>query len=253
MKKRIFFGVVLIILLGICNYGNSEAAAKYVSSVAWDTPKKIGNAIFVAKRQKVGTEYMSKIVMKKNGKNKVLVSKVNAAFVTNGSVLYYSKHEKKISDYTWDNAIYSYSISSGKSKKVTSGKNYTVSGCSGTYLYCGINNEADGIDLYAFNLKSKKKKHMTDVVGRVVVSNEKVLTTTNTGDSGNYPIYVFNLDGSGKKKIANGGYATIKNGKVYYSRFNEKIGKFKMYCCSLKGKNKKPVTGWLDTIPSKYL
>lgn len=254
MKRKVFLGVIaLFIIFGIHKFTVSEAAEKYVSSVAWDVPQKAGGATFVAKRQKVGSEYFSKIIMKKNGKSKILVSKVDAAFVTNGSILYYSKNTKKINDYTWNMTIYSYHIQSGKSVKVVSGRNYMVAGCSGKYLYCGCNNEADGIELYAVHLKTKKKKYMADVVGSVTVFDGKVLTTTNSGAAGNDPMYLFREDGSGKKKLADGNLASVKNGKIYYYKYNVETWKIKVYSCSYNGKNKKVLTGWLDAVPAKYL
>lgn len=244
---------MLFAIFGMCEYTVSKAAEKYVSSVAWDVPQKVGGTTFVAKRQKVGSEYFSKIIMKKNGKSKILVSKVDGAFVTNGSILYYSKYTKKINDYDWNMAIYSYHIQSGKNVKVVSGRNYTVAGCSGKYLYCGCDNEADGIELYAVDLKTKKKKYMMDVAGGVTVLGGRVLVTMNSGAAGNFPMYLFYEDGSGKKKLADGNLASVKNGKIYYYKYNVKNWKIKVYSCSYNGKNKKVLTGWLDEIPEKYL
>lgn len=254
MKKKIFWSLlVFTLLLGLQIPKPLEAASKYVSSVAWDTPKTVNGATFVAKQHKVGSRYLSKIIWTKNGKSTTILSGVEAAFVTNGKVLYYSKPTKKLSAYSWRETIYCYNIKSKKSKKIISGTDYTVCGCSGTYLYCGNDNGADGVNLYAVNIKTKKKKHMVNAVGSVAVSNGKVVTTTNSGAIGNYPIYVFNSNGSRKKKIADGCHATIKNGKIYFVRYNYASGKVRVYRCSLKGKNKKAVTGWCSSIPSKYL
>ena len=94
---------------------------------------------------------------------------------------------------------------------------------------------------------------MVNYVGSVIVSKGKVMTTTISGDANNNPICVFDLNGSGKKKVAEGCSAVIKKGKIYYVKINLKTRKCKVYQCSLKGKNKKAVTGWLNRVPSKYL
>ena len=254
MKKKILWCLlVLMFIVGVQISMPSEAAEQYVSSVAWDTPQKVKGATFVAKRHKVGSRYLSKIVMKKNGRSTTILSGIEAAFVTNGKVLYYSKQTKQIDSYSWKNTVYCYDIKSKKSKKITSGTNYTVRGCSGAYLYYGQDNWGDGVNLYAINIKTKKKKHMVNYVGSVIVSKGKVMTTTNSGDANNNPICVFDLNGSGKKKVAEGRSAVIKKGKIYYVKINLKTRKCKVYQCSLKGKNKKAVTGWLNRVPSKYL
>lgn len=254
MKKTILCSLLAVtLLMGLCVSVSVEAADKYVSSVAWDTPRKANGSTFVAKQHQVGSRYLSKIIRKKNGKSTTLVSGVDAAFVTNGKVLYYSKPTKQINDYSWKNTIYCYDIKTKKSRKIVSGTDYTVRGCSGKYLYCGKDMEADGVKLYAVNVKTKKKKHMVDCVRDVTIYKGKVLTTTNTGAVDNLPIHVFDLNGSGKKKIADGCNAVIKSGKVYYTRYSMKTNKFRVYRCSLNGKNKKAVTGWLDRVPSKYL
>lgn len=253
MMKKIFCGLMAaVILTGLQAPVPVKAAGKFVSSEAWDSPIKVKGVVFTAKRHQAGPGY-TKIIREKDGKSTTILSGVQAAFVTNGEVLFYSKPVEQINSFSWKNTVYCYNIKSKKSRKFVSGRDFVVQGCSGTYLYCGNDNGADGVNLYAVNVKTKKKKHMVDVVGKVKVSNGKVLTTTNSGALGNYPIHVFNTNGSGKKKIADGCFATIKKGKVYYTRWNMKTNKFKVYRCSLKGSNKKAVTKWLSHTPSKYL
>lgn len=252
MMKKVFCGLMAaVLLIGLQAPVPVEAAGKFVSSEAWNSPVKVKGAVFTAERYPAGPGY-SKIIRKKDGKSTTILSGVQSEFATDGDVLFYSKPVKQINSFSWKNTVYCYNIKSKKSRKIVSGRDFVVQGCSGRYLYCGNNNYADGVNLYAVNVKTKKKKHMVDVVGKVVVSNGKVLTTTNSGAVGNYPIHVFNLNGSGKKKIADGCHATIKKGKVYYSRWNMKTNKFKVYRCSLKGSGKKAVTKWLSRTPSKY-
>lgn len=215
-------------------------------------PIKVKGVSFTAKRNS-GSRNIYRIVREKNGKSTTILSGVEAAFVTNGDILYYSKPIRRIDDYTWQNTIYCYNTKTKKSKKIVSGANFGIRECSGKYLYCGNEIMAAGVNLYAVNVKTKKKNHMVHAVGTIKIANGKVLTTTNAGSIGNDPIHVFNLNGSGKKKIADGCHATIKKGKIYYARWSMKRNKVKVYCCSLKGNHKKAVTKWLKRIPSKYM
>lgn len=253
LKKLNLIGLLTIVLLTIISTPQiSKAASKYVSNVAIDTKQKVGNVTFVSKQYKVGSSYYCKIIMKKGGKSKTIDKKTTAAFVTNGKILYYAKEGKLIDEYRHKNTIYKYTVKTGKKQKLVTGTDYTVLGCSGTYLYCGTNNGADGVDLYALNIKTKKKKHMIDVVGNVFVSGSRVVTSTNTGDVGNYPIHSFKLNGTGKKKIVDGILLKAKKGKIYYCKVNEATWKYKVYSCSMTGKSKKALTGWVSEIPAKY-
>lgn len=253
MKKKILLLICFMIscLSGITSL-KAEAAEKYVRNRAVNTVQSVNGVKFVARQYKSGSSYYYKIIMKKGNKSKTIAKKTTSDFVTNGKVLYYVKVGSRISDYQYRNTIYQYNIKTGKHTKIISGTEYTVCGCSGTYLYCGVDNWADGVELYALNLKTKKKKHMVDVVGGVYVYGNRVVTSTNTGDVGNYPIYSFNLNGSGKKKLDNGGVLKVEKGKVYYYRLSQDTMKYKIYTCSLTGKKKKAVTGWVKEIPSKY-
>lgn len=190
--------------------------------------------------------------MKKNGKSITILKKTTAAFVTNGKDLYYAKQGKKIDEYQYKNTIYKYNIKTKKNTKIVSGTEYTVMGCTGKYLYCGTEQYADGIKLYAFNLKTKKKKYMTNYVGSIFISGNRVITSQNTGAPANLPMYSFKLNGTGKIKIGEGGVLKVQNNRVYYSIVNDRCDKFKIYTCSLTGKNKKAITDWMDTIPSEY-
>jgi hypothetical protein len=189
--------------------------------------------------------------MKKNGTKKTISTKGSGSFVAKGNILYYVQKGRAIDEDRFYNTVYKYNIKTGKSEKIVSGVDYVVCGFSRDYLYFGVENVED-IDLYALNLKTKKKKHMSGAVGPVYVSKNKVITGTNSGDAGNYPIYSFNLDGTGKKKILSGSLLSVKNEKIIYCRVNEKTWKYKVYTCSISGKNKKALTGWSERIPDKY-
>lgn len=145
-----------------------------------------------------------------------------------------------------------YDIKTGKYTKIYPGKSYVVSGCSGRYLYCGIDMEADGIKLYAYDLKKKRKKYMTSVVANVLVDGNHVVASTISGVPSNDPINVFKLDGSGKKKVCDGNLLKFENNKIYYYVVRESDWKYKVYTCKYNGKQKKAITGWGKKIPKKY-
>lgn len=260
MKKvRLLVTMILTVLVAVSVPQFSSAASKYVYVCGIGSDgigkKKVGDITFIVKQYQKDSSYYYKIIMKKNGKTKTIEKKMDTSFVTNGEILYYAKEGKKNEDYESMNTIYKYIVKTGKKEKIAAGINYTVCGCSGKYLYCGTNNGADGVDLYAVNVKTKKKKHMTDVVGGVYVSGNRVVTSTNSGDVGNYPIYSFKLNGSHKKKITDGILLSVKKKKIYYGKVkSDGKEKFKVYSCSLTGKNKKALTGWIDwdKVPKEY-
>lgn len=252
MKKVIGALLILALLFSLQPITNVQAATKYVSSSAWDNPVKVGKTTFEAKQQKVGSVYLSKITMKKNGKKKTILSKVEATFITNGSVLYYVRPSKITNKLNITRTIYCLNLKTGKSKKIAAGKRYDIMACNGTYLYMGANYEDAGIKLYALNLKTKKQKHMVDGVGSLYFLGSRVITYYNASDVDNYPIYSFKTNGYGKTKIADAILLSVKNGKIYYAKYSLKSNKYKVYSFSNTGKNKKALTGWSKTIPSKY-
>lgn len=252
MKKVVGCALVLVLLFCLQPITEVQAATKYVSSFEWNKPVKVGGVTFEAKRQKVGTVDMSRITMKRNGKKKTILSKVEVAFATNGSELYYTRPKKITNDDEVTRTIYCMNLKTGKSKKVAKGKRYEIVACSGTYLYIGSDNIDMGINLYALNPKTKKQKHMADWVRGIYFSSSRVITSTAAGDVDNYPIYSFKTDGSGKIKIVDAVFLSVKKGKIYYAKYNLKTDKYKVYSCSNTGKSKKALTGWSKTISSKY-
>lgn len=235
-----------------------EASDIYISSYDADESMsvKTKNAIFTLKlsQNENGSGSRRDIEIEKEGTREVIISDIYGDFVTNGKNIYYTKHTKPIDDYSWKNTICCYDIKSGKKTKIISGTDYCVMGCSGKYLYYGaeIDYGIEGVSLYAFNVKTKKKKHLTDFVSNITVSNGKILTNPFSGELWNFPIYVFNSDGSGKKRIDDGCAGTIKNGKIYYYKADVKNNKYRLYKCSLTGKNKTALTGWTNEIPKMF-
>ena len=50
-----------------------------------------------------------------------------------------------------------------------------------------------------------------------------------------------------------GGVLKVQDGSIYYFKVNTSNWKFKVYMCSLTGKNKTVLTDWVDEIPAEYL
>ena len=101
-------------------------------------------------------------------------------------------------------------------------------------------------------MKTKSKRYMRGGVGSIEWKNNTVVTTTNSGDVGNYDIVLFNRDGKSKRRLAHAVTATIKGNYIYYIVVSYKSFKYKVFRTNLKGKKKKAVTKWLSKIPSKY-
>lgn len=228
-------------------------AATYKANQAVDTTMTFKNLSFVARQYRVGYDYQYKLLMTKNGKTSTIATRTTCAFVSNGSVLYYVKRGKSpTQDYSFKNTIYRYLVKTGKKTRLASGKDYTVVQASKNYLYMGNDENADGVRLYAYNLKTKKKRFMRSTAGKVCVGKTRVAADTNSGAVGNYPIYTFTLSGTGRIRIANGILLKAKGNQVYYYRY-QNSGKFRVYRCDWKGKHKKAVTGWVNEIPAEYL
>lgn len=266
MKKITFFNlsiysleiILMILFMCIQNVYTLRAANVYVSNRAVDEPVNIGGLTFLSRSYQSDSGCMYKIIMKKKGKAAAIAKNTDGTFVTDGKQLYYSQRGELVNrdGYQFQNTIYRYDVESGKCTKIITGINYTVCNCSGKYLYFGTNNEADGIDLYVLNTKTNKKRHMADVVGRVRISDKRVVTDTNTGAIGNDPIYTFKLNGFEKKKIADGMLLSVKDGKIFYCIWDEKTyDKCKVYQCTVTGMNKKELTGWITQmhIPAEYM
>ena len=92
-------------------------------------------------------------ISKSTGETTSLVKKVTSEkVVTNGKQLYYSKNVNN------KGVVYRLDISTGKSKKVISGKGYVLLGGTDKELYIGVSSAKNksGYDKYTYNLKAKK-------------------------------------------------------------------------------------------------
>ena len=260
MRKRInWFGAAVLVLLGILlPSGGAEAAAKYYASRAADYPMEVNGAVYEAEQKKFDDGYFAQITRTKDGKKTVLVPKADFAYVTNDVYLYYAKPGKVVNDPDFGtshkNTIYRLTIKTGGKKKIVSGLRTIPAHAVGNYLFYGRDDYADGITLYSYDVKKKKKTFMVDVVGAVKLGTNRVITDTNTGDVDNYPIYSFNFNGSDKRKITEGVLLKVSGKKMYFAKvkFVNGYERYRVYSCNLLGRGKTARTGWVKQIPKKY-
>jgi hypothetical protein len=188
--------------------------------------------------------YVGKLVRSENGSKEIIAKSVLHKLVTNKAVMYYTVCGKK------KNTIYEYSIKTGKSKKILSKKCVGVFGRSGKYLYYGIYNDlydyGNGLDMYAYNLKSKKSTHMKDHMGTMMYSGGKVLLMADKTDTSNSKVYLFNSNGKNGKKLVSALDSYIIKKHVYciVCRYKKYSMQSKVVQYSLKGNNKKTVVNW---------
>lgn len=187
---------------------------------------------------------------------RTLVNNVEMEGLTNGEFVIYSKkgfverendHAPKIDTF---NKIYAMNLKTGKRKLITSGWGFIPIACKGKYLYAGCDDAMSGVKLYSVDIATKRKVFMRDNADRSNLSfgNGRVLVSNHRNDPDNYPIYIFNENGKGGKKIANGMEGIIKDGMVYYAtiRFTEEGEQYKTYRCDFEGNQREDVTGWGD-------
>lgn len=243
MKTRIRFVSMCMVLCLLCGMAGGIGMPRSAEgkSSGFRTSYKnmsVGGARFIVKGDR-------KIIMQKNGRSVTVARKPHLPYSTNGRVLYYTQYNS----YE-DTKIIKVDLKTLKTTVIERGQSLAMKGVNGNYMYMGNDMEADGVDLYALNLKTHRKQFMRGVVGSVVFKKNTVLTTTNTGDVGNYPIVIFSKDGRNKKKIADGVTGSIRGGHIYYIRYGS--GKFKVFRTDLRGNNKTAVSGWLSEFPTKY-
>ncbi len=242
----------MFFILAFASINVSDISANYSSNQVVDRKVTVNGVSVISKQYKVGNDYRYKIIISKNGKAIEAIKNTRAEFTTDGKILYYLKRGKSVNTWQHRYIIYRYSISTQKEKRLLSGIEYTVMGCSGRYLYYGRDNEADGVDVYALDTKNGKKKRMIDGVGQLYVSGGRAITEMNTGAVGNVPIHSFCLNGSREKKIVDGILLKAQKGKITYAKVSEKTWKYKIYECTVDGEERNALTGWLDRIPDSY-
>lgn len=85
-------------------------------------------------------------------------------------------------------------------------------------------------------------------ISNVLIANGKVICGCEDGEFTNPSIYMFNADGSNRKKIGKGYGTFIYKKHIYWEQIkgspDEPI--YYRYCrCNVNGKNKKAVTKWI--------
>lgn len=172
------------------------------------------------------------------------------SYVTNGKTMYYVKAGRRTQTLSTGGTVHRGSVyrcnaTTGKSKKVASGKFDGVKGALGKYVYAVVNNEPEYTKLYAINAKTGKKRLMVKTcIATVQYKGKHVLTTPNYGSLDNYPVYLFKANGSGKKKVAVGCGGKLTKKYVYYVKYSYSKSKYRAYRYSIKSGKKKAVTGW---------
>lgn len=251
---------VVALAIVFCAFAQPQdaQAASYKANMGTGAKLKVGGSAFeTISYQDSRGWYVCKIVMTKGGSEKTLAYGTESEFVTNGKYLFYSKVTGLADSaaYEYKTTIYRMKISDGTEKKLVSGANWVARASSGTWLYCGKNYGADGVNLYALNVKTKKKRHMVNHTGTVIYKSGHVVTRANTGDLSNAPMHVFKKNGTGKKKIAEGLGISIRGKKINYVRckYVSTGVRFKAYSCTFKVKKKKALTGWIKKYPAKYV
>lgn len=186
------------------------------------------------------------IMMREKGKKKVLIEGVERGVITNGKYLYYTKYENR------KFYMYCMKLSTQKSKKIfCSTKQYEPYDKHGHYLYYSLpvwQTEDRGSTVYVYDLKTKKRRHLADGIGRFVNDSKRIFLLGITGDESEVPIYCSKMDGSYKKRIGKGIDCFIYRNHIYWVKMKY-IGSEKYYRlkgCDMNYKNKKYFTKWIN-------
>ena len=227
MKKttwKLLLGIFAIALLCIIKAPNAEAASYVGSHSSYNNTVKVGKIKVTSTNYDYDKGYCT-LVVKKNNKKILTLKQVRPEFVTNGSLLYYSKVTKPYpqTEYTDLNAtcttkLYRYSFSSKKQKLIMKGQGLVPLYCSGKYLHYAKTTYLGDYKVYARNLKTNKSKYMAQGIDRVMPCGDRIICTSFATDVSNNSVYSFKTNGTGKKKIATGFSVKVKKGYVYYSR-----------------------------------
>lgn len=227
------------------------------------TASMMNSAVFNGKRYQLesysyygSTAY--RITESKGGSAKTLATDVKYRFITNGHYMFYSKnlrskqYVKDIGTSLDKYALYQLDLVTGKSVRLATGPELTPFDCSGSVLYYGPYKSLYGADLYAMNLKTKKKTLMVSGVRDATYSNGYVITAPHHNVGINLPVYSFKANGKGKKKIATAMEVRVIKKRVYYividnSGKHPYPNSYRKYSCTLRGKGKKAMTSW-DTF-----
>ena len=237
-----------------------KAQVAYKSTRAWDSPVTIGKKKFYTERiQTWSGRYTSRVVKEEAGIRTVIATDTGASILTNGRYLFYSSYVGETYDSYGEKlnkyALYRRDLKTGKETKIAVDAELAARACSGTYLYISITRAFPyDTDLYALNLKTKKKRFMTHNVGQVAYKSGRVITKGISGDASNTPLCTYSKNGTGKKTITKALSFALKGNKIYYTvvKYSSGSVSYRTYTCSLAGKSKKAITGWEAAYPSRF-
>lgn len=248
MKKGIITAALLTIVLTCASMVTVNAAKKEYKaceSFKLNNGKKyqIANLNCVTKQGTTFSVYDLK-VRSKNGDWKTIERNVLHLLVTDKHNLYYAKVSKN------KNTIYKMNLKTHSKKKVLSGKRIGVFGCSGKYLYYGkYHPQYDtgyGVNMYAYNLKTKKSTLIAKYMGWLTYHKGYLLLQAAHTDADNSPTYVAKANGTGVKKITSSIESRVKGNFIYCTicRYGSNGMEVRVVKYSMKGKKIKTVVPW---------
>ena len=226
----------------------------FESCCATDYLFHAGDADFKGEQYQKDGKYLVRIIMSKDGTDTIIADECSSSFVTDGKTLYYSAEGAETENDMTINTLYEMDLETKKQRTLTSGTNYVPVQRYGDYLYFGMDEYADGIDLQVMNLNTLETKKITDGIAYDIdMQDGKVLASTNAGDVDNYPIYIFNMDGEGLQEVAQGTHGQLSGGYVYYVQTSDFGAQYRVMRCDYFGQNDESMTEWSTEYPTEYL
>lgn len=245
MKKRIHLTLAFFLALSLSacssskksqsSQGNQEPVQTYISNIYHQIKDKA--FAFDTISYKIQTSDETSSFLQINGDQEtVLFEGQKLQVITNGTTIFYSKVADDAKSDSSKRALYQYELASSRETLLKEGKNLVPLDRSGNNLYYASKSK-DHLDVSVYHLDSDEEKHLVDGVDQLKIQGTKILAYST---SANKPIYLFNTDGTGKKKLADGIKATIVGSTVYYMQTNSAHTAYTVYKCTLDGtKNKR--------------
>ncbi|BBF43038.1 hypothetical protein lbkm_1724 [Lachnospiraceae bacterium KM106-2] len=225
MKRELKIIVLsLTLLLGLCSLNVSTAQAAKVKTDKFY--QKIGNT---EKAQKFKNRtfvscYVNKkgyqLLISQRGKKQIFITSMEKYMYTNGRYLVYATDFEARGKET--NIVYRMDMNTGRKTQLMKGTKLTVRGAYGNYIYYGTDQDTQGIDMYAYDLKKKTSRHMVAGSEEVkAVTDQMVVVTHHANDVDNYMAYRFKPNGTAKKKLFKAQEIYVKNGFIYWTSIDD--------------------------------
>lgn len=204
-----------------------------------------------------GTDGAASLSLARGGKEEEISARTTGEVVTNGIYLYFAEYtdaERERAD------IFRYNIRSGQRRRLLEDQEKPVLlGAIGDFLYVGLPSEfGKCLGLYVLNIKTGSyERVLGDCDYRISVTDSLILAEARKRPGRECPLYVLNIDGSGRKKIRKKAWAAVLIGRTVYYERNTTPGAEKehkrVYTCNTDGGEPTPRTAWYSgDIPSKY-